>query len=44
MIDNKPTKLKRKEVLDWFGGKEEFVAYHQSMLDDFREVQIYLIE
>ncbi|MCH8124601.1 hypothetical protein IIC38_01355 [candidate division KSB1 bacterium] len=44
MTDDKQTKLKRREVLDWFGGKTEFVNYHQSMLVDFREVQKYLIE
>ena len=26
---NKSSKLKRKAVFDWFGGIEEFVAFHQ---------------
>lgn len=28
MISDKPTKLLRKEVLDWFGGLEGFLEYH----------------
>lgn len=28
MLSNRPTLLKRQEVLDWYGGKEEFINYH----------------
>jgi len=29
LISEKPTKLLREEVLGWFGGKEQFIAFHQ---------------
>lgn len=29
LLSNEPTKLKREEVLDWFGSKENFVAFHE---------------
>ncbi|MEN7548056.1 hypothetical protein AAG747_09050 [Rapidithrix thailandica] len=29
-LADKPTRLQREEVLDWFGGKEEYKKYHQS--------------
>ncbi len=44
MTDDQTTKLKRQEVLEWFGGKSEFKGYHQLMLDDFKDVQKYLVE
>jgi putative transposase len=28
-LNEKPTKLKRAEVLKWFGNKDEFIKYHQ---------------
>ena len=28
IIGNKSTKLNRKEVLEWFGGKENFIKFH----------------
>jgi len=30
---DKPTKLKRAEVLDWFGGKEAFIDFHSRDMD-----------
>lgn len=30
MISDKPTNLMRKNVLDWFGGKEEYIKFHNS--------------
>jgi len=30
---DKPTKLRRQEVLDWFGGKEDLLALHQQPID-----------
>lgn len=29
ILSNKPTKLKRNEVLEWFGGREHFFLYHE---------------
>ncbi|HYH14526.1 MAG TPA: hypothetical protein VD794_04875 [Flavisolibacter sp.] len=28
MLSHKPTKLRREDVLEWFGGKEHFMLYH----------------
>lgn len=28
IINNKPTKLMRNEVIEWFGGKDEFIKFH----------------
>jgi REP element-mobilizing transposase RayT len=28
-LSNAPTKLKRQEVLNWFGGKNEYIAFHE---------------
>ncbi|MFZ1527955.1 MAG: hypothetical protein WAT19_04335 [Ferruginibacter sp.] len=30
ILSDKPTQLKRKEVLDWFGGRERFVSIHRA--------------
>jgi putative transposase len=29
MISNSPTRLKRNEVIEWFGNKEQLIAHHQ---------------
>jgi len=29
LLSDKPTKLRRSEVLEWFGGKEHFILYHE---------------
>lgn len=29
MLSDKPSKLMRNEVLEWFGGKEHFILYHE---------------
>jgi putative transposase len=29
MLIDKPTKLKKKEVLDWFGDKEKYIEFHK---------------
>jgi len=31
MLSDKPTHLKREEVLEWFSGKEQFIDVHKSM-------------
>ena len=33
VISEKPTKLLRNEVLEWFGGKERFITTHQSLVE-----------
>jgi len=40
IISNKPTKLKRKEILEWFTDKENYIAYHaaKANLDDIRDL------
>lgn len=37
------TQLKRKEVLDWFGGKKEFLRYHETN-PVYKEIDDLLIE
>ena len=39
----KETKLRKKEVLNWFGGKSEFVKFH-SVKQDLREINDLVIE
>ena len=34
VLSNKETNLKRLEVLEWFGGKSEFVKFHEQWLDE----------
>ena len=29
ILSNKPTKLRREEVLEWFGGREHYILYHE---------------
>ncbi len=31
ILSDKPTNLKREEVLEWFGGKQKFIDTHKSM-------------
>jgi hypothetical protein len=31
ILSDKPTHLQREEVLEWFGGKQEFINVHKSM-------------
>ncbi len=33
-LSNYPTKLMRREVLDWFGNSREYVRFHQQMYND----------
>jgi REP element-mobilizing transposase RayT len=33
-LSNKPTKLAREKVINWFGGVSEFEAYHKSNLNE----------
>jgi putative transposase len=40
----KPTKLKREEGLNWFGGRETFLLYHSNMQEIYAEHESFLIE
>ena len=33
MLSEKPTRVKRSEVLEWFGGKQRFIDVHKSESD-----------
>jgi REP element-mobilizing transposase RayT len=37
LISEAPTLLQRKFVLNWFGGKEAFITFHQQLQQGFRE-------
>ena len=30
ILSDAPTKIMRKEILDWFGGKDQFINVHRS--------------
>ncbi|MBC3787118.1 hypothetical protein [Spirosoma utsteinense] len=33
-LSDKPTLLKRQAVLDWFGGKQQFINFHEGMKNE----------
>lgn len=43
VLSNKPTKLKRQEILDIYGNKDEFIEYH-SQKQNFNEIIDFIIE
>jgi putative transposase len=43
ILSNLPTRLKRKEVLDWFGNMEEFIRYHDGN-SIYKEAEKFIIE
>jgi REP element-mobilizing transposase RayT len=43
IISDKPTKLKRKEIIAIYGGKDEFVDYHNNNLN-INEITNFIIE
>jgi len=43
IISSKPTYVNRDGVLDWFGSKEEFIAFHQQDLD-YDKIEKYIVE
>lgn len=43
ILSDKPTKLNRKEIIDIYGGKEEFVNYH-TIKQNFNEIRDFIIE
>ncbi|MCO6491732.1 MAG: transposase [Phaeodactylibacter sp.] len=42
-LSEKPTSLERTQVLDWFGGKQHFVEFHQ-LKADYKGMEDLLIE
>jgi len=43
ILIDKPSKLQKQYVLDWFGGKEEFIKFH-ALNNSFHEIKKYIIE
>jgi hypothetical protein len=43
IISDKPTKLKRKEIIAIYGGKDEFIEYHNNNLN-INEITNFIIE
>ncbi len=33
LLSDRSTALLRKELLEWFGGKEQFISFHQQTID-----------
>jgi hypothetical protein len=33
-MGSRPTKLQRKNVLDWFDGRDKFDAFHRGVVDE----------
>ena len=44
ILSEKPSKLMKKEVLDWFGGKENYVVFHQQNAINERGFASLLLE
>ncbi|OLY91038.1 Transposase IS200 like [Cnuella takakiae] len=42
MLRDVPTKLTRQEVLEWFGGRDNFLHYHEQYRDTVLERQAFL--
>lgn len=42
-LSTKSTNLQRAEVLEWFGGKDDFIRYHRLQKNDFNEIQDLII-
>ncbi|MEI7586934.1 hypothetical protein [Runella sp.] len=43
MLMERPSKLQKQYVLEWFGGKEEYIKFHR-MNHSFHEIKKYIIE
>ncbi len=37
LLSDKPTLLKREEVMDWFGNKKEFINFHKGNMENLIE-------
>jgi REP element-mobilizing transposase RayT len=44
MLSDAPTRIMRKEVLDWFGGKDQFIQAHNNMANYYYGAENYSIE
>lgn len=44
MLSEKPTRLRRDEVLKWFDGKDNFQKLHETYVDEWKDRQKWLIE
>lgn len=44
ILSNKPTNIMRQEVLDWFGGREDFIAYHEQAYFETDNISYLIIE
>jgi hypothetical protein len=31
ILSSKPSRIKREDVINWFGGVEQFIIYHQGV-------------
>ena len=44
MLNAKPSKLLKAEVLAWFGGEKEYIDFHTNQNVNFKDMQDYLID
>lgn len=44
ILNPKPTKLRKEEVLNWFGGEEKYKNFHANGDIDFGDMKDYLID
>jgi len=44
ILSEKPTNLLRQAVLEWFGGKDQFEAYHFDLQRKLRDLDEFIIE
>ena len=44
ILNNRQSKLKKKEVLEFFGGKENYIYFHNKIKRNFKEIDKYIIE
>ena len=44
IVTNKPTKLKRDELLKWFNGENNFTHLHLQNVENWRDEQKWLLE
>ena len=42
LISDKPTRLLRKKVMDWFGGKQHFINYIKTYQQDINDLKLIL--
>ena len=43
-LSDQATDLKRDEVLQWFGNREDFISIHEQYVDDWQDKQKWMIE